>query len=242
MRLVTSDWHVIDGSREEPCDRDKVERLVAYAIAHQAEEVILAGDVVDLTRDRDAIATGAAALAALLAPLADAGIPVCYVAGNHDPFRLVVGRLVDAVARHGLRGPAFTVTNGPLARGPWSIEHGHRFDPTCCGGPVTAVGEAATRLDHVLDHVGINLDPLTSWRPGPGEDGVLDHPVHRAACRWAAQHGAHLVVGHTHLAHAIGGEWGGRAWRVLNAGAFTKRAPATVVWITDDGDGGVEPL
>ncbi len=242
MRLCSSDWHVIDGSREEPCDRETVARIVAYAIAHQAEELILAGDIVDLTRDRDAIETGAAALAALLAPLAAAGIPVVYIAGNHDPYRLVVGRLVDALARRGLTGPAVTVANGPLPRGPWSIEHGHRWDPACCGGPLTRIGEGATRLDHVLDHVGVNLEGLASWRPGPGEDGVLDHPTHRAMARWAARHGAHLVVGHTHLAHELGGAWHGRSWRVLNCGAATRRAPATVVWITDEGDGGLEPL
>ncbi|MBP7568774.1 MAG: metallophosphoesterase [Acidobacteria bacterium] len=241
MRVVTSDWHLIDGSREEPCDRDTVARIVAYAVARQAEELILAGDIVDLTRDRDAIETGAAALAALLRPAVAAGIPVTAVAGNHDPFRLVAGRLAPALARYGLTGPDFTITNGPLTRFPWSIEHGHRWDPACCGGPLTAVGEAATRLDHVLDHVGVDLDPLGAWHPGPGEDRVLDHPTHRAMARWAASRGAHLVVGHTHLAHALGGAWG-RTWRVLNCGAATKRAPATVVWITDEGEGGVEPL
>jgi hypothetical protein len=244
MRLVASDFHLIRGGPTEPCDRAKVRRLRETALQRRVEEVLLAGDIADVTRGgEDILDTVAAVLGEELGEVFGAfGIRTTWILGNHDPVAKRMGRLTRALYRSGFRAGLFQVSSGPEYRGPWQIEHGHRFDPTCAGGALTTVGEVFTRLDGVLDHVGVNLDRVNpaDWQPGPGEDAILDRPMHRAACRWAAAEGARLVTGHSHRAHDIGGRWRGREWRVLNCGAYTRSAPFSFAWILDTGEGGVE--
>jgi hypothetical protein len=240
LRLVVSDVHGIGhGGPTEPCDRDKVLRLRDLALEWQVAEVIGAGDIYDRTRGGRG---GLEAFAAYLGdvwgrPFSGARIKFTYIAGNHDPYRDDLSDLTRALYRNGFEPSLFETTTGPAYRGPWQIEHGCSFDQALFG----KVGEAFTRLDHWFDHLGIDLERINpaGWHPSPGEDAILDRPMHRNACRWAAQHGAHLVTGHSHRAHDIGGTWGGQTWRVLNCGAMTKDQPFTPVWITDDGDGGV---
>ena len=243
LRIVSSDWHVMDGRDAEPCDRAKVRRLVERTIAYGAAELILAGDIIDLTRGGEGVIPAACAFLgeAVGKPLASAGIYTTYIFGNHDWRGIQSHAIVQGCVAAGFEPLLFRCSTGPEVRGPWQVEHGHRFDPWCRGGVLGALGEAATRVDGELDRVGLEIEHLNphDWHPGLRVP-ELDLPSHKEANRWAAAYGQKLVFGHSHHAGHIGGWRGGKLWSVLNAGALTKHAPYTYAWITDDGEGGIE--
>ena len=246
MRLVTSDWHLVDGSDAEPGDRALVRRVVQAAIDRHVEEVLLAGDIADWTRGgRGCLPSAATALGELAGgPLGAAGIPTTLIVGNHDYYGDWMAEWARLLARAGFVPSLFCLSSGPEVRGAWIIEHGHRFDPTCetPGGLGPKVGEVFTRIDWLMDSIGIDLEPLnfTRWQQHVAAVPSLDFDVHRAMHRWAAVHGASLVVGHSHDASEVGGRFRGRAWRVLHDGSCTKGAPLAYALIEDDGRGGVE--
>lgn len=87
-------------------------RVLAAARAAQADVLVLAGDVFENNRVPVAVAMGAGAL------LADAGLPVVVLPGNHDP--LVPGAVWRAdVLTAGTGIEVLGVTCGRLARLPW---------------------------------------------------------------------------------------------------------------------------
>lgn len=247
MRLVTSDWHIVDGSAAEPCDRQLVRRVVETAIERQVDEVIGAGDLADFTRGgRGCLPAAAKALGELVGgPLGEAGIPFTYIAGNHDWFREWMTDWARLLVQAGFKPSLFVLSTGPELRGGRVIEHGHRFDPTCehpGSGFGTRLGEAFTRIDWWADRIGLDLEPLnfTRWEQDAAEVPSLDYSVHQAMHRWAARTGAHLVVGHSHDASEVAGRWRGHDWSVLHTGACTKGSPFAFAWIKDCGQGGVE--
>jgi hypothetical protein len=250
VRSAASDLHKIhrEPGKVEPCDDNKVESWVRRTIDLRAIEALILGDGVDERRDRDACEEGGFALGRLVgAPFARHRIPTTYVSGNHDPFRRIdKGRLLRAMIAGGFAPDLITLASGPfIRRGIFALTHGHPFDPSCAGGNLlTTIGEAFTRVDQVLDQIHIDIEVLNpaAYVPAPGEDPILDRPMHRAAMRWAARYGVHLICGHSHVAHEVSGAWNGRAWSVWNTGALTKETPGTFVWFTDEGAGGVEAL
>jgi len=238
LRIVSSDWHVIDGRPTEPCDRTLVRRLVDAAVSLRVAEVILAGDIIDLTRGGDGCIPAAAAFLgeAVGRPLASASIYCTYIFGNHDWYGAKRASLVcQACVAAGFDPLLFRCSTGPEIRGAWQIEHGHRFDPWNRGGFLSHLARAATRVDSVTDRVGIELEYLNphDWHPGVRVP-ELDLPAHEQANRWAATFGKSLVFGHTHAAGDVGGSRKGANWRVLNTGACTQGDPFTYVTIRDD--------
>jgi len=240
-RLVVSDWHVIDGRQAEPCDRELVRRFVAEAVALGVSEVILAGDIIDITRGGSGCIPAAAQFLgqAVGVPLGAAGIYCSYVFGNHDWTGGQAPVISHAIYAAGFRPELFRCSTGPEFRGPWQIEHGHRFDCWNRGGWLTHLARAATRIDGEADRVGVELEVLSpvDWHPGM-QIPELDLPTHQQANRWAAATGQHLVIGHSHACGDVSG-WRGKQWRVLNPGAMVKGEPYSYVWITDEGDGGL---
>jgi len=250
VRTAASDLHKIhrDAGKVEPCDDAKVEAFVRKTIDLRAIEALVLGDASDTTRDDDAREEAGFAFGQTIGrPFARRRIPTVFVSGNHDPFRkLNRGRFLRALIAGGFDPGLVTLASGPfIRRGIFVLGHGHPFDPACRGGNVlTVIGEAATRVDQVLDQIGVDLEAFNpaAYVPAPGEDPILDRPMHRAAMRWAAQYGVHLICGHSHVAHEVSGAWHGRAWSVWNTGALVKNAPGTFVYFTDEGEGGVELL
>jgi hypothetical protein len=244
MRIVTSDWHVTDGDHDEACNRNFVSRLVDIVIAQQAQELILAGDIIDVTRKGRGIIPIAAAFlgSAVGIPLAAVGIPVTYILGNHDWIGSRTSDIARALYASGFPGGTFVVSTGPEFRGAWQIEHGNRFDPWCDGNSIlTEIGEAATRADGIIEEVGIDLDPLdpTNWH-AKAKAPDIDTSSHREAFRWSRLFFQHLVIGHSHVTCDVEGHQSGKSWRVLGTGSLTKNSPFGYVWISDDGQGGVK--
>lgn len=132
--LIASDVHLEPAGSERSADR--LARLIAE---HAGHEVVLAGDVFNLSVDRPNRNPGESAqttlrnypgLVAALRHHLSAGHPVTFVAGNHDAGILTRGtreRLLD-LCQLG--------TDARLAIEPWfvrrggvHIEHGHAHDP-----------------------------------------------------------------------------------------------------------------
>jgi predicted phosphodiesterase len=246
QRIISGDWHVMDGRPAEPCDRQLVRRLVTRAIERRVSEVILNGDIIDLTRGGTGVIPEAAAFLAdaVLRMLSPFGIYVSYVFGNHDWRGLESAKVCQALYQAGADPAFYRCSTGPEFRGPFVIEHGHRFDPWCRGGALARIGEVATRVDGLVDQTGLELQALdpTDWHPGQRVP-ALDLPAAQQANRWAALFGQHLVYGHTHAEGDVSGRHGGRPWRVLNPGALTVGNPGHYVLIDDEsGEGRVEAL
>ena len=218
LRLVFGDAHRIAGKVED-CDTAKVERFVGVAIERQAAEVIGNGDNADTTRDRDAVETAGEYFGRVMGrPFARAGIPVVFGAGNHDPWgHLAGGRFLRALIQSGFDPQLVSLASGPIQRGRWVIGHGHPLDPSCCGGPHTKVGEVATRVDHVLDQVGVDIElgrdrlaRLPGVWPAP-------HRAHRTGALHArhcgARHRLPLLQLHPPARTRLRGNYCGKKWR-----------------------------
>ncbi len=233
MRLVTSDWHISNGGPSETCDRGKVARLVDLALTQRAEELILAGDILDATRCRLSEIlehSGAWFLETVARPLAQADIRLTFILGNHDWLHGSTADLARAFYALGCDPQHFQATTGPEQIGPWQIEHGNRWDKMCQtpGGLSTRIGEAATRLVGFLAPLVGTVDPQPHALE-PGHVPALDSDVHQRAMRWAYAEAASLIVGHTHVATDIGGP----GWRLLDTGSCTRGTPFSYVVITD---------
>jgi UDP-2,3-diacylglucosamine pyrophosphatase LpxH len=228
-RAVASDIHAVRWA-----DEAHVARFVAAAVARRVEEVLLAGDVSDLTRGQDPEEC-AAFLWRLLRPAVEEGIEVTYVLGNHDYFGAQTARLARALYFAGFPGGTFRVSTGPEVRGLWVIEHGNRFDPWCHTpqNALTVIGEFGTILDGALDHVGLDLEPLNpnNWNRPTGPVAALDLSTHEHANRWACANLQHLIFGHSHAAYRLEGE----GWACYNTGSLARGHPFTFVAF-EDGD------
>ncbi|NJQ04344.1 exonuclease SbcCD subunit D [Streptomyces lonarensis] len=109
MRLLhTSDWHLGRGLHRVPlldAQRDALEHLVAVAVEHQVDAVLVAGDVYD----RAVPPLSAVRLYdELLHRLADHGVAAVIISGNHDsPHRLgVAAGLIGRAGVHLRTDPA----------------------------------------------------------------------------------------------------------------------------------------
>lgn len=87
MILVVADIHF--GKAEAEAEREKERALIACveALAGELREVILLGDVFEhYIEYRYLVPKGFSRFLGLLARLADAGVAITYLAGNHDPW------------------------------------------------------------------------------------------------------------------------------------------------------------
>lgn len=87
MVLFASDLHLgrLDPAADRRVERDFVDMLKAHEA--EVEALYLLGDVFDYYIEyRHVVPKGYARLQGLLAEWTDAGIPVTYVVGNHDPW------------------------------------------------------------------------------------------------------------------------------------------------------------
>lgn len=89
MLLFLSDSHL--GRHGAAIDREVERDMVACLRAHEqdVERLYLLGDVFDYYIEyRNVIPKGFARLQGLLAEWSDAGIPITYIVGNHDPWHV----------------------------------------------------------------------------------------------------------------------------------------------------------
>lgn len=172
MILFLSDSHL--GRLGATADREVELDLVACLRAHEGEvdRLYLLGDVFDYFIEyRNVVPKGFVRLQGLLAEWADAGVPITYVVGNHDPwhvryFEEELGvRLVFDSIREQLYGRNVFMAHGDL---------------------LAARGFVRRRLEHLLRHpipvwlyknvlpadVGILLARKSSRALGEGPDDV----------------------------------------------------------------------
>lgn len=84
--LHTSDWHL--GARRGRFERlddqlDRIREIAEYALEYEVDAVLVAGDVFDELGTRP-LAGIVQALGGVLVPVLEAGIPMVFLAGNHD--------------------------------------------------------------------------------------------------------------------------------------------------------------
>ena len=240
LRIAVSDVHKWkDGA--DACDVRKVARLVAEAIQRRILELLLLGDVWDITRGgRGSLYETALFFGQVVgAPLAAAGIPVCYRKGNHDRDEDLLREFVHALVDAGFHADLLQLSTGPEpeVRGPWRLDHGSGADPWCREGSLlTPLGEAFTRLD-----AWANFNEIDPALEHPEQVPEVESSYRKALVREMARTGErYRVVGHDHLPGEVTISGPRGMLRLLDCGSMTVGTPYAFAWISDSGEGGVE--
>lgn len=124
-----SDLHL--GAPHDPHTRQTERKAVAFldSIAHDAERVYLLGDILDYWYEyRYVVPRGFVRFFGKLAELADSGVEIVWMIGNHDiwlrdylPTELGI-KVVDGVLTERINGKLFFLTHGDgVGRNKWSF-------------------------------------------------------------------------------------------------------------------------
>jgi len=223
MRAFITDLHLMDGSAEEPCDRNLVRKFAQSILTESIDEVIFGGDTFDRMRGGDDIIKPAADfLGDVFADdFRNRSIQTTFLWGNHEGSPKKRTKILKALVSAHFDPLLLSIVIGVLSRGNFTIEHGHRFDPwnKSHGNVLTSIGEFFTKVDHTLDHEGLNIEKLNpcDWI-SESETPSLDFPMHKAMNRYACKNKLNMIAGHSHMMYSL---FGGN-WSVYNGGSLTK--------------------
>ncbi len=140
MTLTTEPLAVASDAHLERSGSEKIAgRLARLITSHAGHEIVLAGDIFNLSIDRpsrdpaESVATTVASYPDLVDALRrhlDAGHAVTFVAGNHDAGVVARGTRERLLSLCGVNdGARLSIQPWFIRRGQVHIEHGHVYDP-----------------------------------------------------------------------------------------------------------------
>jgi predicted MPP superfamily phosphohydrolase len=200
---AASDAHL----RSDVKSRDHVLEYVDKIIQERVSINVWLGDTFDRTR-KAGDEVYAWFVENVLKPCAKANIYNFIVWGNHEGDEKDVAEIVKNLFLKGVDPKTYSaVTKSYLTLGKFQLEHGHRFDAWCNDRSSfrTRVGEVFTRLDYLLDQVGIEIETLNPSHWHAHKSREFDHPVHKEANRYCSLFHKNLIFGHSHQDYELHG-------------------------------------
>jgi UDP-2,3-diacylglucosamine pyrophosphatase LpxH len=190
-----------DGSGVDDACVDGITFVVNQVGVYRPDVFAWVGDILDcwVAPAEKILATHAALLRWIDERLAEWGIPLWYLRGNHEGKRFdeIVIQLQQVMPRTTIVPfDDMAVWHG------WTLMHGHQLDPAN-HGKFAAVASVLTGCAGLIERVIPGFDsqminPTHLVSPHREKNPALQNAIREAGDKYVKQHGGRLLYGHTH--------------------------------------------